>query len=123
MSNLYGFIITRHVNSIKTNNYWNHSVKLLRTFYPLIKIVIIAVFISKIALSQATTHGVAMAVTQFTGTAYLDNKGNSSGTEHILISANQGNSATIHISNTPRLSGFERVVIRTSPIEKLVMNG
>ena len=37
----FGFIITRHVNSVKTNKYWNHSVKLLRTFYPLKKIVII----------------------------------------------------------------------------------
>jgi len=38
---LFGFIITRHVNSQKTNNYWNNSVKLIRTFYPLAKIVII----------------------------------------------------------------------------------
>jgi hypothetical protein len=41
MNNLYGFIITRHVNSVKTNNYWNHSVKLLRSLYPFRKIVII----------------------------------------------------------------------------------
>ena len=40
MSN-YGFIITRHVNSEQTNNYWNQSVKLIRTFYPLRKIIII----------------------------------------------------------------------------------
>lgn len=39
--NTFGFIITRHVNSEKTNRYWNHSVKLLRTFYPETKIVII----------------------------------------------------------------------------------
>ena len=39
--NNFGFIITRHVNSEKTNRYWNHSVKLLRTFYPDKKIVII----------------------------------------------------------------------------------
>jgi len=39
--NSFGFIITRHVNSEKTNRYWNHSVKLLRTLYPNIKIVII----------------------------------------------------------------------------------
>jgi len=38
---LFGFIITRHVNSKKTNNYWNHSIKLLRSFYPYAKIVII----------------------------------------------------------------------------------
>ena len=38
---LFGFIITRHVNSEKTNNYWNNSVKLIRRFYPFIKIVII----------------------------------------------------------------------------------
>ena len=41
MSDLFGFIITRHVNSELTNKYWNHSVKLIRTFYPHIKIVII----------------------------------------------------------------------------------
>jgi hypothetical protein len=39
--NSYGFIITRHVNSEITNRYWNHSVKLLRTFYPKIRIIII----------------------------------------------------------------------------------
>ena len=37
----FGFIITRHVNSELTNKYWNHSVKLLRTLYPEVKIVII----------------------------------------------------------------------------------
>lgn len=40
MSN-YGFIITRHVNSEKTNNYWNNSVKLLNIFYPDKQIIII----------------------------------------------------------------------------------
>lgn len=40
MSN-YGFILTRHVNSEKTNKYWNHAVKLIRTFYPLRQIIII----------------------------------------------------------------------------------
>lgn len=40
MSN-FGFIITRHVNSEQTNKYWNHCVKLIRTYYPLRKIVII----------------------------------------------------------------------------------
>ena len=37
----FGFIITRHVNSEKTNKYWNQSVKLIRTFYPLKQIVVI----------------------------------------------------------------------------------
>lgn len=41
MNNKFGFIITRHVNSDKTNNYWNHSIKLITRFYPLIKIVVI----------------------------------------------------------------------------------
>jgi hypothetical protein len=41
MNDLFGFIITRHVNSELTNNYWNNNVKLLRTFYPFSKIVII----------------------------------------------------------------------------------
>lgn len=41
MDNNFGFIITRHVNSVKTNNYWNNCVKLLRTLYPSKKIVII----------------------------------------------------------------------------------
>jgi len=39
--NSFGFILTRHVNSEKTNKYWNHSVKCLRTLYPLNKIIII----------------------------------------------------------------------------------
>ena len=38
---LFVFIITIHVNSEKTNKYWNHCVKCLRTFYPKKKIVII----------------------------------------------------------------------------------
>ena len=37
----YGFIITRHVNSQETNKYWNQCVKLIRTLYPLKKIIII----------------------------------------------------------------------------------
>jgi hypothetical protein len=37
----YGFIISRHVKNEKTNRYWNQAVRLLRTFYPLKKIVII----------------------------------------------------------------------------------
>lgn len=37
----YGFIVLRHVNSESTNKYWNQSVKLIRTFYPNKKIVII----------------------------------------------------------------------------------
>jgi hypothetical protein len=37
----YGFIITRHVNSITTNKYWNHNLKLIRGLYPLTKIVVI----------------------------------------------------------------------------------
>jgi len=37
----YGFIITRHVNSEKTNKYWNHAVRSIRRFYPFRKIVII----------------------------------------------------------------------------------
>ena len=41
MSDLFGFIILRHVNSEITNKYWNHNVKLIRTFYPQKKIIII----------------------------------------------------------------------------------
>ena len=37
----FGFIITRHVNSKKTNIYWNRNVKLLKTYYPDKLIVII----------------------------------------------------------------------------------
>jgi hypothetical protein len=39
--NDFGFILTRHVKNETTNKYWNNSVKLLRTFYPFKKIVII----------------------------------------------------------------------------------
>ena len=37
----FGFIVTRHVISEKTNLYWNHCVKLLRTHYPKCQIVVI----------------------------------------------------------------------------------
>ena len=37
----YGFIITRHINSEKTNKYWNQCVKLIRTFYPFKQIIVI----------------------------------------------------------------------------------
>lgn len=37
----FGFIVTRHVTSEKTNNYWNQCVKLLRIHYNKCKIVII----------------------------------------------------------------------------------
>lgn len=37
----FGFIITRHVNSEITNNYWNECIKCIRRFYPLRKIVVI----------------------------------------------------------------------------------
>ena len=38
----YGFIITRHVNSEKTNKYWNLCIQRIRYFYPSnIKIVVI----------------------------------------------------------------------------------
>ena len=37
----FGFIITRHVNSEKTNQYWNQCIKLLRTYYHDCQIVII----------------------------------------------------------------------------------
>ena len=37
----YGFIITRHVNSEKTNKYWNECLRCIRRFYPFKKIVII----------------------------------------------------------------------------------
>lgn len=37
----YGFIITRHVNSEKTNKYWNRCVKQIKKHYPLRKIVVI----------------------------------------------------------------------------------
>lgn len=37
----YGFIITRHVNSDKTNKYWNKCIKLIRKFYPVNTIIVI----------------------------------------------------------------------------------
>ena len=37
----FGFIITRHVNSEKTNDYWNHCIKCIRCWYPNKKIVVI----------------------------------------------------------------------------------
>jgi hypothetical protein len=37
----FGFIMTRHVTSEKTNKYWNQNVKLLRLLYPVRQIIII----------------------------------------------------------------------------------
>ena len=37
----YGFIITRHVNSVKTNRYWNLNIQQLRKLYPSKLIVVI----------------------------------------------------------------------------------
>ena len=37
----FGFIITRHVNSEKTNRYWNRCIQCIRRFYPLTKIIVI----------------------------------------------------------------------------------
>jgi len=37
----FGFIITRHVNSEKTNRYWNRCIVCIRRFYPLKKIIVI----------------------------------------------------------------------------------
>jgi len=37
----YGFIITRHVNSVLTNQYWNECIQCIRTFYPKKKIIVI----------------------------------------------------------------------------------
>jgi len=37
----FGFIITRHVNNYNTNKYWNHNIKLIRTYYPNTTIIII----------------------------------------------------------------------------------
>ena len=38
---MFGFIILRHVNSPKTNLYWNHCVQCIQRHYPFVKIVII----------------------------------------------------------------------------------
>jgi len=40
MSN-FGFIMTRHVNSATTNNYWNQCIRCIRRLYPDTKIVVI----------------------------------------------------------------------------------
>jgi hypothetical protein len=37
----FGFILTRHVNSARTNQYWNHCVQCIRRLYPQNRIVII----------------------------------------------------------------------------------
>jgi len=37
----FGFILLRHVNSFKTNLYWNQSIRLLRKYYPNNNIIII----------------------------------------------------------------------------------
>jgi hypothetical protein len=59
----YGFIILRHVNSETTNKYWNQNVKLIRTFYPNVKIVIIDDN-SNQALVKADTEYINVEVVQ-----------------------------------------------------------
>ena len=41
MTQSYGIIMTRHVNSQETKLYWNRSIKCIRRIYPFIKIIII----------------------------------------------------------------------------------
>lgn len=80
--NDYGFIITRHVNSEKTNKYWNHSVKLLRTLYPNKKIVVIDDNSNKIFVKSEFDYiNVEIVISEFPGSGeilpyyyYLKNK-------------------------------------------------
>lgn len=44
--NDFGFIITRHVNSELTNRYWNQCVKLIRTFYPFKKLLLLTIIVT-----------------------------------------------------------------------------
>jgi len=37
----FGFILTRHVNSVITNNYWNQCIRCIKRFYPNTKIIVI----------------------------------------------------------------------------------
>jgi hypothetical protein len=41
MSTTYGFVMTRHVNSVKTNKYWNECYSSIRKFYPKNTVIII----------------------------------------------------------------------------------
>ena len=48
----YGFILTRHVNSDKTNLYWNECVKRLRNFYPTKEIIVIDISYEMLDLAK-----------------------------------------------------------------------
>jgi hypothetical protein len=60
----YGFILTRYVNSEKTNEYWNRCVKQLIHFYPLRKIVIIDDNSNKTFLKEDETYPNVISIIQ-----------------------------------------------------------
>jgi hypothetical protein len=68
----FGFIMTRHVNSELSNKYWNHSVKLIRTFYPDKKIVIIDDNSNQnLVKADFDYHNVEIIQSEFTGRGEL----------------------------------------------------
>ena len=60
----YGFILTRHVTSEKTNKYWNRCVKQLIQLYPLRKIVIIDDNSNETYLKAVDTYPNVIAILQ-----------------------------------------------------------
>ena len=60
----YGFILTRYVNSEKTNEYWNRCVKQLIYLYPLRKIVIIDDNSNKTFLKEDDTYPNVISIIQ-----------------------------------------------------------
>jgi hypothetical protein len=65
---MFGFIILRHVNSPKTNLYWNHSVQCIQRHYPYTKIVIIDDNSNPIFLkSECNTSEITIVNSEFKG--------------------------------------------------------
>ena len=65
---MFGFIVLRHVNSPKTNLYWNHCVQCIQRYYPYAKIVIIDDYSSPIFLkSECNTSEIIIVNSEFKG--------------------------------------------------------
>jgi hypothetical protein len=65
---MFGFIVLRHVNSPKTNLYWNHCVQSIQRLYPYVKIVIIDDNSNPIFLkSECNTSEIIVVNSEFKG--------------------------------------------------------
>lgn len=66
-----GFIILRHVNSVKTNEYWKHCYKCIRRFYPENPILIVDSNSDKKYISDISLYKTTVVESEFPGRGLL----------------------------------------------------